>query len=162
MPRDMVGTSERPWLAKNAAACGGGIQRLVPISERRESGFSALAKHGGCDELKRWRSVPDFKKREFRDTGVFVRTLGKCCPICGDVFFGYQVEGAERKPYQVDPDPTHGDGMRETCGDLSCWEVEDYRQFQHRLKHRKEEEEKLRAKRAAAAALTPQPGPILL
>ena len=85
------------------------------------------------DRLKGMFSVPDPTAREVREGGVFVRTLGKRCPICRDVFFSYQREGHERQPYLVDVDPPEGKGARETCGHPKCHDAEDHYQWQRRL-----------------------------
>ena len=63
---------------------------------------------------------------------VFTRTFGKRCPWCLDVFFAYEVEGNERQPYQIDPEPLNGHGVRETCGHPKCHEFEEDRQFKRR------------------------------
>jgi hypothetical protein len=63
---------------------------------------------------------------------TFVRNLGKRCPHCGDVFYGYQVEGNEREPFRYDPEPRGGEGIRETCGDPTCWDREDRYQWTRR------------------------------
>lgn len=67
---------------------------------------------------------------------TLTRTLGKRCPWCQSVFFGYQVEGEEREPYRIDREPAEGLGMRETCGNPMCHEAEDRHQFERRLRFR--------------------------
>ena len=83
---------------------------------------------------------PDTTPREERNGQIFVRTLGKRCPWCGNVFFAYQVEGEEKQPYQIDPnpmlnkfgEPANGIGTRETCGHPKCWDAEDTYQADRR------------------------------
>lgn len=82
---------------------------------------------------------------------TFVRTLGKRCHWCGKVFFAYQVEGQERQPYQVDPNPERGQGMRETCGNPLCWDAEDTYQFQRRRQIRLDEATSRATQQALAA-----------
>ena len=82
---------------------------------------------------------------------VYVRNLGKRCPWCRDVFFAYQVEGHERQPYQVDPEPQDGNGVRETCGHPKCHDAEDMRQFERRREARQ---------RLAEARERAQAGPV--
>lgn len=89
---------------------------------------------------------------------TFVRTLGKRCPWCGRIFFGYQVEGQEREPYKVDPNPEldregrpRGAGVRETCGNPLCAGSEDDYQFKRRQSYRSE----MVATRQAAAGPAP-------
>jgi hypothetical protein len=78
---------------------------------------------------------------------VLTRSLPKICPWCKNTFFGYQVEGEERQPYQQDPDvqlgrhgsPKTASGTRETCGHPLCWDHEDLYQFNRRMLARKAE-----------------------
>lgn len=86
---------------------------------------------------------------------VMVRTLGMRCPHCPEVFFGYQIEGQERPPYQVDRNPDFGLGMRQTCGSPSCWDAEDRYQFERRKEYR---EEASRARSTAAGPVKPGKG----
>lgn len=85
------------------------------------------------DHLKGLCASPDATRCEERDGGVFVRTLGKRCPICRDIFYAYQREGRERQPYLVDVDPPEGRGVRETCGHPKCHDAEDHYQWQRRM-----------------------------
>ena len=81
-------------------------------------------------------SNPGTQKIE-RQGHTWIRNLGKVCPQCGQMFYGYQVEGHEHEPYRVDPEPMGGFGVRETCGDAQCWDAEDERQFRARVEWRK-------------------------
>ena len=64
------------------------------------------------------------------------RTLAIRCPWCDDVFYGYQAEGEERQPFQVETErpliPIVGykdlrqpDGLRQTCGHDLCLKAEE-------------------------------------
>ena len=66
----------------------------------------------------------------------YARTLPKRCPCCGGIFFAFQKEGFEQEPYKQDPDSYHGEIVRETCGDPTCWDNEDMYQFRKRVQHR--------------------------
>ena len=87
---------------------------------------------------------PDLIRYSFDKT--YVRTCGKRCPWCHDVFYTYHVEGHEKEPYKVDPEPTPGfpDGCstnhidaRETCGHPLCWKSEAEHQAKRREEWRK-------------------------
>ena len=90
------------------------------------------------EHLKGIFGRPAPNKHEIRaDGSVFARSLGMCCPNCGDAFFTYQREGIDRQPYLVDEYPPDGLGTRQTCGSPLCWEAEDDCQFKRRLECRK-------------------------
>jgi len=90
------------------------------------------------DTLKAVFARPDPATRHGTGDQVFTRTLAKRCPWCGDVFFTYQLEGHEREPYRVDPNPPGGMGARDTCGHPMCREAEHDYQFKRRMSFRSE------------------------
>ena len=98
------------------------------------------------DECQARFASPDTEARQVSGERVYVRTLGKRCPWCGDIFFGYQVEGEEEEPYRTDANPLlgikgnplNGVGTRSTCGHPKCHEVEDDYQFKRRVEMRAE------------------------
>ena len=57
------------------------------------------------------------------------KSLVKVCPQCGCTFYAYQHAESPKQPMKVDPMPRNGFGVRETCGDPVCWDLEDDSQF---------------------------------
>ena len=57
------------------------------------------------------------------------KSLVKVCPQCGSTFYAYQHAESPKQPMKVDPMPHNGFGVRETCGDPVCWDLEDNSQF---------------------------------
>ena len=95
------------------------------------------------------------EERIERHGRIYVRNLAKICPFCRDVFWTYQVEGQEREPYRIDPDPIDGNGTRETCGHPLCHDAEDDYQFQRRQGFRQQEAQ---ARQHAQAGPAPRKG----
>lgn len=62
----------------------------------------------------------------------------KVCPQCGQTFTTYQKADNPHPPMEVDPMPRNGFGVRETCGEPECWDLEDQLQFGIRRQWRME------------------------
>ncbi len=83
------------------------------------------------------RPDPEMKREPMDPKGRYwSRTLARRCPWCDDVFYGYQAEGEERQPFQVErerplipiigyKDLRQPDGSRETCGHDLCLKAEE-------------------------------------
>lgn len=94
-------------------------------------------------KMKEIFSNPDYTRRlEPMDPlkRTWVRAHPKRCATCDDVFFAYVPidpatdEPELREPYRIDPEPSineHGnsEGLRETCGDPKCSEIEERHQL---------------------------------
>jgi len=57
------------------------------------------------------------------------KSLVKVCPQCGQTFYAYHHAETPKQLMKVDPMPHNGFGVRETCGDPVCWDMEDHSQF---------------------------------
>jgi hypothetical protein len=98
-----------------------------------------------------------------RSGKVYVRTLGKICPRCHQIFYVYQVEGQEEEPYREDPEielnewgfPVRDVGSRDTCGHPDCHEWEDGHQFRRRVAARAEHGRRSRPEPSPEAAPAP-------